>query len=507
MGRLLNKAVPAVLLSLVVLTGLYLSLQVYLSGQSLAAFSLVAFLGVAVYVYTASRAYNYRYLFPGLVAVLLFVILPIAINFSIGFTNYSSKHILSFDRATAYFLDQTYTVEGNTLAFTLHPDGTAYRIRLEAEDGSVFQTPPLTLQEKPIEVSAKPVVAGDAPLADAADTRTLIKNLKALKLVSIHLPDGTVVSASGLREFAPVRKQYIKAADGSLVDQQDGSVLRPDMEAGFYKNSAGEAMQPGFTTSVGFAHYVRIFSDRALSEPLAQIFIWTVVFAGLTVLFAFSIGVVLAVLMGWEALTGRGLYRILLFIPYAVPGFISILVFKGLFNENSGEINLVLSHLFGISPNWFTDPFLAKVMLLVVNTWLGFPYMMLLCMGLIKAIPADLYEASAIAGAGPLTNFFKITLPLIAKPMTPLLISAFAFNFNNFVIVALLTGGRPDFLGTKIPAGTTDVLVSYTYRIAFEDSGQDFGLASALSTVIFLMVVLLSLVNMRISKTNTGESA
>ncbi|PHV11857.1 maltose ABC transporter permease MalF [Chitinimonas sp. BJB300] len=495
------------LLSLVVLAGLYLSLQVYLSGQSLAAVSLVAFLGLTIYVYTATRAYNYRYLFPGLVAVLLFVILPIAINFSIGFTNYSSKHLLSFSQATKYFLDQTYTEDGHTLAFTLHPDGAAYRIRLEAEDGSIFQTPPLALHATKVNVNAQPPVAGDAPLAAAVDTRTLIQNLKALKLVAIHLPNGMTVSAAGLREFAPVRKQYVKAADGSLVDQQDGAVLRPDMTEGFYKNAAGEAMQPGFTTGVGFAHYVRIVSDRALSEPLAQIFIWTVVFAGLSVVFAFSIGVILAVLMNWEALAGRGLYRVLLFIPYAVPGFISILVFKGLFNENSGEINLLLGHLFSINPNWFTDPFLAKTMLLIVNTWLGFPYMMLLCMGLIKAIPADLYEASAIAGAGPLTNFFKITLPLIAKPMTPLLISAFAFNFNNFVIVALLTGGRPDFLGTKIPAGTTDVLVSYTYRIAFEDSGQDFGLASALSTVIFLMVVLLSLVNMRISKTHTSEPA
>ncbi|WP_374536634.1 maltose ABC transporter permease MalF [Chitinimonas taiwanensis] len=505
MGRLFKKAAPAVLMSLVVLAGLYLSLQVYLSGQSLAAFCLVGLLGLAVYVYTSTKAYNYRYLFPGLIAVLLFVILPIAINFSIGFTNYSSKHLLSFERSTQYFLDQTYTVEGGSLAFTLHPDGAAYRIRLEAEDGKVFVTPALALQNKAVEVEALLPTPADAPLAEAADTRTLIQNLRALKLVTVKLPDGLSVSAAGLREFAPVRKQYLKQPDGSLLDQESGDVLRPDMEQGFYKNQAGEEMQPGFTTVIGFDHYVRIFSDRALSEPLVQIFIWTVLFAGLTVVFAFSVGVVLAVLMSWEALAGRAIYRVLLFIPYAVPGFISILVFKGLFNENSGEINLVLGQLFGLTPNWFTDPFLAKTMLLIVNTWLGFPYMMLLCMGLIKAIPSDLYEASAIAGAGPLTNFFKITLPLIAKPMTPLLISAFAFNFNNFVIVALLTGGRPDFLGTKIPAGTTDVLVSYTYRIAFEDSGQDFGLASALSTVIFLMVVLLSLVNMRISKTTANE--
>jgi maltose/maltodextrin transport system permease protein len=180
-----------------------------------------------------------------------------------------------------------------------------------------------------------------------------------------------------------------------------------------------------------------------------------------------------------------------------VPGFISILVFKGLFNQNFGEINGLLNSLLGIRPAWFADPLLAKAMLLIVNTWLGFPYFMILCTGLIKAIPADLYEASAIAGARPLDNFFKITAPLILKPLTPLLISAFAFNFNNFVLISLLTDGRPDYLNTKLPAGTTDILVSYTYRIAFTDAGQNFGLAAAISTLIFILVAIMALLQLR----------
>jgi maltose/maltodextrin transport system permease protein len=194
------------------------------------------------------------------------------------------------------------------------------------------------------------------------------------------------------------------------------------------------------------------------------------------------------------------LYRTLLFLPYAVPGFISILVFKGLFNQNFGEINAILDAVFGIKPAWFADPTLAKAMILIVNTWLGYPYIMVLCTGLIKSIPADLYEASAIAGAKPLTNFFRITAPLIVKPLTPLLISAFAFNFNNFVLISLLTDGRPDYLNTKLPAGTTDILVSYTYRIAFTDSGANFGLAAAISTVIFFLVAILSMANLKLSQ-------
>jgi len=189
-----------------------------------------------------------------------------------------------------------------------------------------------------------------------------------------------------------------------------------------------------------------------------------------------------------------------------VPGFISILVFKGLFNQNFGEINAILQALFGVRPAWFADPLLAKTMILIVNTWLGYPYIMVLCTGLIKAIPVDLYEASAIAGAKPLTNFFKITAPLIVKPLTPLLIASFAFNFNNFVLIALLTNGRPDFLNTRVPAGTTDILVSYTYRIAFQDSGQNFGLAAAISTVIFFLVALLSMANLKFARVHREEN-
>jgi maltose/maltodextrin transport system permease protein len=213
----------------------------------------------------------------------------------------------------------------------------------------------------------------------------------------------------------------------------------------------------------------------------------------------------LAVVLNWEALKYRTLYRTLLFLPYAVPGFISILVFKGLFNQNFGEINGILDSLFGIRPAWFADPLLAKVMILIVNTWLGYPYIMVLSTGLLKAIPADLYEASALAGAKPLTNFFRITAPLVAKPLTPLLVSAFAFNFNNFVLISLLTDGRPDYLNTKLPAGTTDILVSYTYRIAFTDAGQNFGLAAAISTLIFFMVALMAMLQLKISQKHEAK--
>ncbi len=420
----------------------------------------------------------------------------------IGFTNHSSKNLLKFPRATQYLVDETYQVEGSGLQFTLHPDGAEFRARFENPDTqAAFVSGPLALKNTtPLELAVEPAEQVKIALGEPVQFRELIARQAALKVLTFVTPDGRKLRMTGLRQFGPVEPLYEPRGDGTLLNKQTGDVLTANFKTGFYETQAGQPVQPGFQVGVGLDNYRRIFTDSAFREPFIRIFAWTVLFSALTVFFAAALGMLLAVLFNWDALKFKGVYRVMLFLPYAVPGFISILVFKGLFNNNFGEINLILEALFGVRPAWFSDPTLAKIMLLIVNVWLGYPYMMVVCMGLIKAIPSDLYEASAVAGAGPLTNFFRITLPLIMKPLTPLLISAFAFNFNNFVLIALLTGGRPDFLDTSVPAGTTDLLVSYTYRIAFQDSGQQFGLAAAISTVIFAMVAVISLVQMRFTK-------
>ncbi len=490
---------PALIL-LLGLVGLYGVTLVYATGETLLATVMLLTLACFIWIYTSPRTYAYRYLFPGIGAALIFVVFPMLYTVRIGFTNYSSKNLLTFKRATQYLLEETYRAEGATYNSTLHAENGRWRLRLEdADTGTAFATEPIALSpEKPLVLKALPcpttLPGEEMPMKD------LINHQALLKGIMVVMPDGGQVRMTGLREFAPSRSQYTRNQDGSLTNNQDQGRLKPNFKTGFYETASGHPVDPGFQVDIGWKHYVEIFTDASLREPFWQIFIWTLLFSGLTVLFCTSLGLVLAVLLSWENLRFRSVYRLVLFLPYAIPGFISILVFKALFNNNSGEINLVLSALFGIKPTWFSDPFLAKSMVLIVNTWLGFPYMMIVCMGLIKAIPQDLYEASAVAGAGPLTNFFRITMPLVLKPLTPLLISAFAFNFNNFVLISLLTGGLPDFLNTSVPAGTTDILVSYTYRMAFQDSGQKYGLGAAISTVIFLMVAVLSIIQIRSSR-------
>lgn len=507
---------------LAVLACLYVVWRIYLADQPLWAVLALALFGLAFYVYLSNVAFSYRYLFPGLAGMATFVVFPILYTVQIGFTNYSSRNLLSFERATAYLLEQARPGDGQTYSFTVHPDGAEFRLRFAPKhDGDepaspagkaqieahTYLTPPLALKSAapPDEIKALAPSQASFQVNEPLGLAEVIKLRKVLSELRVRLPSGELVTYAGVREFGPLEPVYRKNAGGSLVETKTGDVYRANHDTGFYETSAGEQLQPGFKVYVGGDNYARMTRDPEFRGPFIQIFAWTVTFAGLTVLFTLAVGCTLAVVLNWEALRLRTVYRTLLFLPYAVPGFISILVFKGLFNQNFGEINLVLDSLFGIKPAWFADPFLAKVMILIVNVWLGYPYIMVLCTGLIKAIPSDLYEASAIAGAGPLTNFFKITAPLIIKPLTPLLIASFAFNFNNFVLIWLLTSGRPDFLNTRVPAGTTDILVSYTYRIAFQDSGQNFGLAAAISTVIFLLVALLSMANLKLMRVNASE--
>ena len=500
-SSLLSKLIAAV----ASLAMLWLAFSVYASGEPLWALALVVFGGTSLYVYLSATTLAWRYLFPGVAAMVIFVAFPLVYTIQIGFTNYSSSNLLTEARSRAYLLEQADVNESRAFATTVHSVGSDFRLVLvgQGEGGTSTRYMSAVFKDAPpkMPVSVQPMQA-DQVLGDTLSLRQVIALRETLMALKLAMPDKTTLQYAGLREFAVFEPLWQEQADGGLKRLADGVLYQPNRDSGFFESASGERLQPGFKVNVGLANYTRMFGDADMRGPFFSIFIWTVVFAGLTVLFSTVIGMTLAVVLNWEALKYRTLYRTLLFLPYAVPGFISILVFKGLFNQNFGEINAILDAVLGVRPNWFADPTLAKAMILIVNTWLGYPYIMVLCTGLIKSIPSDLYEASAIAGAKPLTNFFRITAPLIVKPLTPLLISAFAFNFNNFVLISLLTDGRPDILNTKLPAGTTDILVSYTYRIAFTDAGANFGLAAAISTVIFLLVAILSLLNLKMTQSN-----
>jgi arabinogalactan oligomer/maltooligosaccharide transport system permease protein len=220
-----------------------------------------------------------------------------------------------------------------------------------------------------------------------------------------------------------------------------------------------------------------------------------VAFAFLTVLTTFALGLLLALALN-KPIHGRRIYRSILVLPYAMPSVMSILIWGGMFNTEFGAINTLL----GTDIAWFSDPNFARVAVILVNLWLGFPYFYLISSGSLQAIPSELLEAAAIDGANPRQIFRKITLPLLLQILSPLLIASFAFNFNNFNLIFLLTGGGPrNELDGEI-AGATDILISYTYKIAFGSGTQDLGLASAISLIIFILVASISLYSLRKSK-------
>lgn len=493
------------LAGLILLIDFYLVVLMYSQGEYLFAILTLVILTSGVYIFTSKTTYAWRYVYPGITGMVIFILFPLIATIAIAFTNYSGSNQLAFERAVKVLSEQRY-YSGDKFNFALHPQSdNQYKISLvNPNTEQTFVSESFTLgAEESIAVTEQAM-----PSEEAAPIRVITQNRTALQATKVVLPDNNELTMSSLRQFSEQKARYqFDEENKILVNNENGKRYRANDEVGFFQaidnegNWLNETIEPGYTVSIGFDNFVKIFTDQGIQKPFIQIFIWTVLFSLLTVVFTVMVGMVLACLVQWEALKGKAVYRLLLILPYAVPSFISILIFKGLFNQSFGEINMILNHLFGISPEWFNDPFLAKVMILIVNTWLGYPYMMILCMGLLKAIPSDLYEASAMDGASTWQNFSKITFPLLLKPLTPLMIASFAFNFNNFVLIQLLTNGRPDMIGTTTPAGYTDLLVSYTYRIAFEGSGtQDFGLAAAIATIIFLLVGGLALLNIKASK-------
>ncbi len=223
--------------------------------------------------------------------------------------------------------------------------------------------------------------------------------------------------------------------------------------------------------------------------------IWNVVFSAATVLLTFLLGMALALLMNDERLKGKGIYRSLLILPYALPIYVTALVWASMFNQDFGLINT----LTGLDINWLGDGTWAKLALLTINLWLGFPYMFIVCTGALQAIPGDVKEAAAIDGASAFRTVRSVIMPLLLVAVGPLLIASFAFNFNNFGLIFLVTEGGP-FEGGQSTVGETDLLITLAYRLAIGGANPDIGFAAAISVFIFILVALMSFLGFRQTK-------
>jgi arabinogalactan oligomer / maltooligosaccharide transport system permease protein len=223
---------------------------------------------------------------------------------------------------------------------------------------------------------------------------------------------------------------------------------------------------------------------------------WTLVFALLSTLLSFVVGLSLALLLNDQRLPERSLYRTLLIIPWALPATITILAWSGIFNDDFGYLNQFLNALGLGDVPWLSDSFWAKVSVLMLNTWLAFPFMMTACLGALQSIPDELNEAAVVDGAGVRSRFRYVTIPHLRFVITPLLIGTFAYQFTNFNVIYLLTAGNPAVQNSD--AGGTDVLVSYTYKLTLVQ--QQFAVAAAYTVIIFLIIGTISAVQMKMSR-------
>ena len=307
---------------------------------------------------------------------------------------------------------------------------------------------------------------------------------------SYAAPQGSDVAARLIQSvvYDPVTDQLENIELGiTYIDNGNGNFVA--------KDDPTTRLDPGWRAYSGFDNFKSLFLDEKLRNPFIKVFIWTIAFAFLSVGTTFAVGMALAL-----ALQGpikfRRFYRGFLILPYAIPSFMSILIWRGLFNKDFGAINMLL----GLNIDWFDSPWLARFAVILVNLWLGFPYMYLIGSGALQSIPAELEEAASIDGATEKQTFYTIKLPLLLQILGPLLIASFAFNFNNFNIIYLLTGGGPTNAIDGEVAGATDILISYAYKTAFGSNFQDLGLSSAISMVMFVIVGTMSMYTLKKSK-------
>ncbi len=303
---------------------------------------------------------------------------------------------------------------------------------------------------------------------------------------------GAIRSVGLSRAYLGQATQRFDAGCDCIRDSTNGHEWNADETDGVFVDNAGQKLAQGWRVNVGLRNFTRVITDPSVARPFLTTFIWNVAFAVLSVLVTFSLGVAFALALNSPRLRGLRFYRILLVLPYAMPSFAMLLVWRDMFNTDFGLVN----SLFGLNVDWFGNPWTARLAVILVQLWLGYPYMFLVATGALQAVPAELQEAAYVDGATAAQRLRRVTLPLLMVSLTPLLIASFAFNFNNFNAIYLTTEGGP-FAADNTTVGATDLLITYSYRLAFGAAGAQYGFAAAISVFIFIIVAVISSVSFR----------
>ena len=492
------------LLSVIAAVMLFAVMILIGSGEFLVAALATAVTMALIFVYLRRGMLPAKYMIPGLVFMAIFQVYVAVYSGYIAFTNYGDGHIGTKEDAIEIMsltgqervpgspeLEAKVVSNGETLGLFL---------KFPEEQRWAFGSAEQSLTFAGVEGTLEDPLYKNYEVLRFSEVLGVQEELGALKISTLeYFPSSYVITKDATYAyFYQPTLAYDEATD--TVTRITDQVVFADNDDGNFASLAGEKLQPGWRTQIGFANFEKAFTDERVRSAFAGIAIWTFVFAITTVLVTFAMGLGLALLFNDQNMRGRKIYRVAMILPYAFPGFLSAMIWRSLLNEKYGFINQVL--LDGAQIGWLSDEWLAKFAVLFVNFWLGFPYMFLITLGALQSIPDELLESARIDGANAFQQLRLIKLPLLLVSVAPLLITAFAFNFNNFTLIFLLTGGGPKNIDAGLNAGHTDILITLVYKLAFSaGEGSDFGLASAFSILIFLLVGSISYIGFRRSRT------
>lgn len=497
------------LMALVNALGIYIIISAYTS-QSWVIFGAALVVLIAVdYVYFSPRTLALKYMTPGLVFLLTFQVFVMGYTGYIAFTNYGDRHLLDkYSAAESIMRQRVDRVEG-TAEYPLtivERNGELGFAIIDGDDVKVgTANQPF---EKVDGVKRAGNILSEIPGWEIVNIGKLGERQKEVLALRVPLTDepnsGLVGTQNASSGYVFETTMTFDEKTYTLTDLKTNKAYKADDGVGFYVAEDGEKLDTGYRVWVGLDNFKRAFSDSRYSGPFFKVLAWTVAFAFLSVITTFLLGMILALVMNDTRMGGRKVYRTLMLMPYAFPAFMSAFLFAGMLNSKYGFFNQVFFG--GAEIPWLTDPWLAKGAVLFVNLWMGFPYMFLICTGALQSIPSELNEAAKIDGASGFQIWRYVTMPQLMIQVSPLLIASFAFNFNNFNLIYMLTNGGPAFQDASVPVGHTDILISMVYSVAglSGKAARDYGLASAMSIMIFIIVGTVSMISFKRSKSIEG---
>ncbi|KQX05356.1 MULTISPECIES: maltose ABC transporter permease MalF [unclassified Leifsonia] len=492
-----------VLLGVVDAVALYALFVLVGHEQWLVAAIVVVVTALFNWIYFSPRKLPAKYLAPGVLFLVVFQIFTLVYTGYVAFTNYGTGHNGTQEQAIDSLMSSALVrvPDSPTYSVTVIDEAGTLGLLVTDPDGTVSVGNNETPLHEVTDATVEGGLAVAIPNATSLNFAEVIARTDEITELSVPFSDdpndGALRTQDGRSAYLYTSSlEYDEAAD-TMTDTETG-IVYSNTGTGAFTAEDGTELLPGWQVNVGFENFVRAFTDERIRGPLIYVTIWTFVFAILSVATTFFLGLFLAIVFNDARMKGRKYYRVIMILPYAFPAFLTALVWAGMMNETFGFINQVIFG--GAEIPWLTDPTLAKVSILIVNLWLGFPYMFLVCTGALQAIPEDITEAATVDGARPWAIFRLIKLPLLLVTLTPLLIASFAFNFNNFNLIYLLTNGGPRDANAPIPVGFSDILISMVYKVAFTGQTRDYGLASAFAIIIFIIVAVIAIVSFRKTK-------